>query len=122
MFIEFETLLFVFTLIKRIVLLCIPGVIMIALIPFISDDYLLALIYTGFIVATLALKKEKNDLLAAFFGFTIIIFFEFIFVSTGVEVFKRQTLFGMMPFWLPFLWAYGFILIKRGLVLIAKYK
>lgn len=39
--------------------------------------------------------------------------FESIFILTGVEVFQRNSLFGIMPLWLPFLWAYGFIAIKR---------
>lgn len=40
---------------------------------------------------------------------------EFFFVSTGVETFVRNTLFGIMPIWLPFLWGYGFVDIKRAI-------
>ena len=40
---------------------------------------------------------------------------EMIFISTGVEIFVRNTLFGLMPLWLPFLWGYGFVAIKRGI-------
>jgi hypothetical protein len=45
---------------------------------------------------------------------------ESIFISTGVEKFERNSLFGLMPIWLPFLWAYGFIAIKRAVHIIEK--
>jgi len=32
-----------------------------------------------------------------------------------VETFVRNSLFGLMPLWLPFLWGYGFVAIKRGI-------
>ena len=41
--------------------------------------------------------------------------FEVIFISTGAETFNRVSLFGLMPIWLPFLWGYGFIVIKRSI-------
>lgn len=93
---------------------------MIGLIPFITNDYILTLIYIVFIAVTLLIKREPGDLLAIFFGLIIITFFEYIFVKTGVETFNRNTLFGVMPLWLPVLWAYGFILIKRGLNILNK--
>lgn len=49
------------------------------------------------------------------FGFFIMFAFECLFISTGVEVFRRDSLFGIMPLWLPFLWAYGFVAIKRSI-------
>lgn len=107
-------------IIKSLILLSIPALIMIGLIPFIANDYLLAFIYVVFIIATLLIKREPKDLSAIFFGLIIITFFEYVFVSTGVETFSRNTLLGVMPLWLPFLWAYGFILIKRGLKIISK--
>ncbi len=39
---------------------------------------------------------------------------EYFFISTGVETFIRNSLFGVMPLWLPILWGYGFIAIRRG--------
>lgn len=39
---------------------------------------------------------------------------EAFFISTGVEVFIRNSLFGIMPLWLPLLWGYGFIAIRRA--------
>jgi hypothetical protein len=45
-------------------------------------------------------------------------FFECIFILTGVETFIRNSLFGIMPLWLPFLWAYGFVVIKRAIAII----
>lgn len=88
-------------------------VVMIALIPFIQNDFVLAGVYALFILITLVIKRQKNELLFLAFGFIGLFLSEYFFISTGVEVFKRQTLFGVMPFWLPFLWAYVFMIIGR---------
>ena len=88
---------------------------MIGLIPFILNDYLLAAIYIVIIIVALTFKREKRDLLILAFGFLIMIIFESIFITTKVETFDRNSLFGIMPFWLPFLWAYGFVAIKHSL-------
>jgi hypothetical protein len=48
------------------------------------------------------------------FGFIFMTLSEYLFISTGVEVFERDSLFGLMPLWLPFLWGYGFVVIKRS--------
>ncbi len=87
---------------------------MIALIPFIKNDYLLTLIYILIIGISLIIKRTPNDLLVLIFGFFIMIASEYLFISTGVETFERRTLFGLMPLWLPFLWSYGFVAIKRS--------
>jgi hypothetical protein len=87
---------------------------MIGLIPFVSNDYILTLLYIGIIVVALALKRVQNDLLILVFGFVIMIGSEYLFIRTGVETFTRTTLFGLMPLWLPFLWAYSFVVIKRS--------
>ena len=88
---------------------------MIGLIPVIRNDYVLSVFYVLIIIVALIIKKGKNDLLIFGFGFFIMIIFEYLFVSTGVEIFQRNSLFGLMPFWLPFLWGYGFIAIKRSI-------
>ena len=88
---------------------------MVGLIPFVSNDYVLTLIYIVIIAATFLLKRTPNDLFIFMFGFLIMIVFEYLFISTGVETFNRNTLFGFMPLWLPFLWGYGFVAIKRSL-------
>ena len=87
---------------------------MIGLIPFVQNDYVLALLYVGIIIVALALKRTPNDLLILAFGFVAMIASEYLFISTGVETFNRNTLFGLMPLWLPFLWGYGFVAIKRS--------
>ena len=96
-------------------LYCIPVFLMIGFIPFVSNDYLLAAIYLLFIGALLVTKSEKNDMLALLIGFVGITISELFFVSTGVETFTRNTLFGLIPIWLPLLWAYAFVTIKRSL-------
>ena len=40
---------------------------------------------------------------------------EYFFVSTGAETFLRKSLFGIMPLWLPFIWAYAFVAMKRAI-------
>lgn len=91
-----------------------PILLMVGLIPLIKNDLFLAVAYMLIIVGSFRIKLEKNELTIFTFGFFIMIFFEFIFISTGVEVFYRNTLFGLMPLWLPLLWAYGFVAIKRS--------
>lgn len=100
---------------KIIFFYTLPVVVMIALIPFIKNDYLLTIIYLLFIIVLLSSKKEQNDFAALLFGFVAITISELFFVSTGVEKFARHSLFGLIPFWLPFLWAYAFVSIKRCL-------
>ena len=96
----------------------IPIIVMIGLIPLVANDYLLTAIYVAIIIAALAVKRSKNDILVLIFGFFIMIVAEYFFVMTGVETFSRNTLFGLMPLWLPFLWAYGYIAIKRAIELL----
>ena len=98
-----------------IALYALPIAVMIGLIPLIQNDYALAGIYLAFIIALLFIKEERNDVIALLFGFIAITASESFFVSTGVETFQRNSLFGLMPLWLPFLWAYAFVTIKRSL-------
>lgn len=99
---------------RLIFLNSLPVLIMIGLIPLIKNDLILTLFYIAIIILSLFIKKEKNDFSVFMFGFIMMIIFESIFISTGVETFIRNSLFGIMPLWLPFLWGYGFIAIKRG--------
>lgn len=98
----------------KIFLNAIPVLVMVGLIPWVTNDYILTLIYIIIIVVSLVIKRTSNDLLILAFGFFIMIASEYLFVSTGVETFVRNSLFGLMPLWLPFLWGYGFVAIKRS--------
>lgn len=94
----------------------IPILIMIGLIYFVENDYILTILYLLIIIISLLfIKFNKNDIIIFSFGFLIMILFEYIFVSTGVETFVRNSLFGLMPLWLPFVWGYGFVAIKRSI-------
>lgn len=86
---------------------------MIGLIPLVPNDYLLSLFYILIITVALMIKYERHDLLILALGFVFMTISEYFFILTGVETFERNSLFGIMPLWLPFLWAYGFIAIKR---------
>lgn len=107
---------------QRILLNAIPILIMIGLIPLVSNDYILTLIYTGIIAASFAVKRKKNDVSVLIFGFCIMMVSEYLFVSAGVETFQRNSLFGLMPLWLPFLWGYGFVAIKRAIEILDDIK
>lgn len=88
---------------------------MIGLIPFVVNDYTLALIYILIAVVTFTVRREAYDYLAYALGLVVITISEYFFVQTGVETFVRQSLWSVMPIWLPFLWAYAFTVIKRSL-------
>ena len=88
----------------KIFLNTIPILVMIGLIPLVKNDYILTGIYVAIILVALLVKRERNDLLILVFGFFIMIASEYLFISTGVETFQRNSLLGLMPLWLPFLW------------------
>ncbi len=99
----------------------IPIVLMIGLIPLVQNYYLLTVFYFVIIAISLKLIKfKKQDIIVLLFGFVIMIVFEYIFISTGVEIFIRNSLFGVMPLWLPFLWSYGFVAIKRSIEILDR--
>ena len=87
---------------------------MVLLIPLIANDYYLAATYIAITVISFLIKRERNDVFIFFFGLIVMTTSETFFLMTGVETFSRNTLFGIMPIWLPLLWAYGFVAIKRG--------
>ena len=91
---------------------------MIALIPFVQNDALLAIIYIAIIMVAFIIKREKGDSIFFFFGLIGLFVSEYFFISTGVETFVRRSLFGIMPLWLPILWAYAFVVIKRSIIIL----
>ena len=97
-----------------------PVLIMIGLIPLVPNDYLLTIIYVCLIIFFLFIKKESGDLKFLIFGFVAMIISESVFISTGVETFTRNSLFGTMPLWLPFLWAYAFVAIRRSIKVLER--
>lgn len=108
--------------ISKILLYVIVIVIMINLIILIKNDYILTIIYLGIIIASITLKKERADLLILVIGFLGTLIGEYLFVSIGVETFNRASFFGIIPLWLPFLWSYIFLAMKRVFwILVKKY-
>lgn len=102
----------------KILLNAFPVLLMIILIPFVKNDYLLAAVYVLITVVFFLVKYESKEYIYFLFGFVVITFFEWVFVSTGAEIFQRRSLFGIMPIWLPIIWAYSFVAIKRSIVII----
>ncbi len=99
----------------HVLLYALPIFGMIALIPFVQNDYVLTCIYVLCLAMLLVYRREPHDILAVAVGLVAITVAEVFFVSTGVETFARTTLFGIMPLWLPVLWAYVFVTVKRSL-------
>lgn len=93
---------------------------MILFVPFIKNDYVLTVIYLVFIIAALIGKRDKADYILIAVGFFGLMLGEYLFIRMGVETFNRNTLFGVMPFWLPFLWAFIFLSMKRAFWLVIK--
>jgi hypothetical protein len=91
---------------------------MIGLITLVRNDYWLTLIYAIIITASWLIKYEKKEYIFLLFGIFGMAISEYFFVSTGVEIFNRNSLFGVMPLWLPLLWGCGFVVIKRAIKII----
>lgn len=98
----------------KIVKEAIPVLLMLVLIPIIRDDYVLLAAYILITIGWFLARREPHDGAAYAFGLIAITLSEYLFVRTGVETFTRHSLFGIMPIWLPFLWAYAFVVIKRS--------
>jgi hypothetical protein len=100
--------------VMQIFVQAIPVLIMIGLITIVRSDYLLSGLYFGIILLAFALKYERRDILILFLGAALMTISEYLFISTGVETFARHSFLGVMPLWLPILWGYGFVVIKRS--------
>ncbi len=96
----------------------IPILLMIALIPLVTNDYWLTIVFVIIIGICFKIKLLPNELSIFYFGALIMIIIEYLFVHTGVETFNRHSLLGIMPSWLPFLWGYGFVAIKRSVLIL----
>lgn len=103
-----------------IALNAIPVLIMISFVVLIKNEYILAAVYIVSIAVLLFLKHERIDFIAFVFGIIVMTFFEYLFVSTGAETFTQTGLFGAMPLWLPLLWGYGFVAIRRGVSILSE--
>lgn len=92
----------------------IPVLVMLGLIYLVPNDFVLTGIYVALITIVLVCSYEKLDFTALILGIVIMTCGELLFIGSGVEVFTRQSLFGVMPLWLPILWGYCFVAIKRA--------
>jgi hypothetical protein len=99
---------------RKIAVQSIPVLIMIGLIPLVQNDYLLTALYIGIILFSFLIKRRKYEGLIFAGGFLFMFVSELLFIQTGVETFNRHSLLGLMPLWLPFLWGYGFVVIRRS--------
>lgn len=91
-----------------------PILVMVGLIPLISNDYVLSTVYIFIIGLYFLLNYNKKEGTVFLFGLLFMIVSEYVFISTGVETFTRNSLLGVMPLWLPLIWGCGFVAIKRS--------
>jgi cell division protein FtsW (lipid II flippase) len=103
----------IITKIKIMIVELLPIVGMILLIPFVKNDYALLAVHLIIIAIMFYIKYIKLDWLFFVFALITMTASEALFISTGVEVFERNSLFGLMPIWLPVLWAYVFVVMRR---------
>ena len=106
--------------IPKIFLYFLMVVIMIGLAFFIKNDYVLTGIYIAIILGFTTLKRERADFPILMVGLVGTLIGEYLFVSTGIEIFTRTSLLGIMPLWLPFLWSYIFLAMKRVFWMLIK--
>jgi hypothetical protein len=98
----------------------VPIILMIGIIPLFENDYFLVGVYVAIIATAFVIKYERKDYLFFVVGFFLMLFFEYFFVMTRVETFVRNGLFGLMPVWLPVLWAYSFVAMRRVVTILDK--
>jgi len=108
------------TKIKIIIIELLPIIGMIVLIPLIYNDYILLMTHLIIIGIMFYVKYIKLDWIFFVFALIAMTASESLFISTGVEVFQRNSLFGLMPIWLPVLWAYVFVMMRRLVKILEK--
>ena len=108
-------------LIGGICVQAIPVALMIASIPLVQNDFLLAAVDIAIIIVAFAIRRDRGDLIFLAFGLIALFISEYVFISTGVETFERRSLLGVMPVWLPILWGYAFVAMRRGIRLLETY-
>ena len=104
------------SILKKIILELIPILIMIALIPFFKE-IILVILFIIIILIAFKIKYQKKEVVVFLLGLIAMTMIELIFISTGIETFAHNKLFGI-PLWLPLIWGYGFVVIKRIIQLI----
>ena len=90
-----------------------PIFVMIIAIRVFDNDYVLVIFYLALICLAFAVKYQQKDIMFFTFGLVAMTISEYFFISVGVETFNRNSLFGIMPLWLPILWGYVFVVMKR---------
>lgn len=99
-----------------------PVALMVSLLFFTQNTLLLSILYIVPALIYFFRQPQKINIIVYLTGLFFMTIFESIFLLTGVETFADKSLFGIMPIWLPFLWAYGFLAIKDSLLILLKNK
>ena len=102
--------------VQKLFYILLPVWVMIATLFVTTNDYLITAFYALMGLAALINGNDKKEWGLYLLGFVLLSACELFFVSTGVETFNRKALIAGMPIWLPFLWAYAFILMRRALI------
>lgn len=100
--------------IRKVILEALPIALMLAIVYVIQDELIISALFVFIIAVAFLVRYEKLDATALVLGVVIMTLSEIAFVGTGIETFRDTTLFGVMPVWLPLLWGYAFVAIKRS--------
>ena len=105
---------------KKIILELVPiALIMIFVFLFYLNNLILTLLILAVIIVSLLVNFQKHEVWIMIIGTPIIMIIEYLLVRSGAESFSNPVVFGL-PIWLPFIWAYGLVVMKRIAMFLSK--
>lgn len=84
---------------------------------FLMNNLILTSLMIITIIISLFVKYEKKEYILMIAGAVLMTLIEILFVNTGAEKFTNPLFFGI-PVWLPIIWAYGLVVMKRIVLLL----
>ena len=99
---------------KELLIQLIPLFIVFIIMIFVNSEILYTILIILLIIASFLIKYYPGEWKILVLGFLLAIIFEVVFglISYRLQHWEQDSLFGV-PYWLPFLWAYGFVYIRR---------
>lgn len=98
----------------KIFLETVPIIIGVALTYFLwENNLLLTIVFTAMLTATLTIKRYPGDIFALIYGSVLGFALEVFQTSIAkFHSFSNPDILGI-PIWMPLVWGYGFVLMKR---------
>lgn len=98
---------------KRILVPLIPFLIAQAFIPLVRGELWLTIIITAMLLVTLRIRYERGEWKVMVLGIVVGFIVEVVTFSVyRLQHWDNASLFGV-PYWLPIIWGYGFLIIRR---------